>query len=70
MENKKDKKVEKKAEKKEGTKVELKLALKHPNKRFKLGRHVVTNVFQEFYLDKKELKELESKGCKKWLKKK
>ena len=54
-------------EKKEKTfKRELKVQPKHPRKHMQLGRHVVTNVFQIFELNEKEVKELSSKGCRKW----
>lgn len=48
-------------------KVELKLKKIHPKKAFRLGRHVVTNLFQEFDLNDAEIKELGSKGCQHWL---
>jgi hypothetical protein len=56
------------AEKKEKLeKVKLKLRKKHPKKAFRLGKHVVTHIFQEFELSEAEMVELQSKGCKAWL---
>lgn len=45
----------------------LKLKKVHPKKAFRLGKHVVTHIAQEFDLSKDEVKELESKGCKHWI---
>lgn len=48
-------------------KMKLKVILKHPHKRFRLGRHIITHKPAEYSLNEKELKELQSKGCQKWL---
>jgi len=45
----------------------LKLKRPHPNKKFRIGRHVVTHAPVEFDLNEKELKELDSVGCQKWI---
>ncbi len=56
------------SEKKEKlTKIKLKLKKNHPKKSFRLGRHLVGPVLEEFSLNEKEMKELQNKGCKAWL---
>ena len=56
------------AEKKvNGTAISLKLKRKHPRNSFRVGGHVVTRVFQEFTMSKKEMKEIENKGCQHWV---
>lgn len=45
----------------------LRVNLKHPMKKFRIGRHVVGKKAELFELNEDELKELESDGCKKWL---
>lgn len=45
----------------------LKLKKAHPRKHFRIGRHVVGLKAQAFELNKHELEELESKGCKAWI---
>lgn len=52
---------------KKGTKKSLKLKRRHPNNKIRLGRHLITAVKTDFYLNKKELEELESLGCQHWI---
>lgn len=52
----------------EGTPVKITLGKSHPHKKMQLGRHTVTYEPTVFYLNDKELKELESKGCQHWFK--
>lgn len=59
--------MEKEVKKESKKGIELKVKLIHPNKRFQLGRHTLTNVYQSFELNEAEKKELESAGCKKWV---
>lgn len=45
----------------------LKIAKRHPNGVFQLGRHKITFKAESFDLNKKEEAELESEGCKYWI---
>lgn len=50
------------------TLLKLKLSRPHPKKSFRLGKHIITHIESVFELNEKELIELESKGCKAWIK--
>ena len=50
-------------------KVELKLKKRHPANRMRLGRHVITNAFQLFELNKQEQAELEGQCGQVWFEK-
>ena len=45
----------------------LSVNLKHPTKRFNLGRYVIVQKAAEYDLNAAELKELEGAGPQKWL---
>lgn len=47
--------------------VEMRVVLSHPKKEFRLGRHVIKNVFAKYELNESEQKELMTAGPKKWL---
>ena len=51
----------------ENTIKKLKLKRRHPRKAMRLGRHIVTNIFQEFELNEAEQKELETEGGRAWM---
>lgn len=44
------------------------LSRPHPRKRYFFGKHIVTHIAQEFDLSKDEIKLLEGKGAKHWVK--
>lgn len=52
----------------EGKVYKLKLATRHPNNAFRLGKHVVTHLEGEFLLTPSEEKELQTPGPKKFIK--
>ena len=51
-------------------KVELKLKKRHPANRMRLGRHVITNVFQQFELNEAEQVELKGPCGQAWFQEK
>lgn len=59
----KEKKVEQLADKE----VVLKVNLKHPAKKFRLGRHVINTIETKYVLNHDEQMELMTAGPKKWL---
>ena len=49
------------------TKIKLKLNRRHPKNVFRVGRHTISNKLEMFEMNEKEMKELQTKGCKSWV---
>lgn len=45
----------------------LKVNLRHPHRRYRLGKHMIVQHFAEYDLSKEEEKELKDKGPQKWI---
>lgn len=48
-------------------KLYLRVALDHPNKRYRIQKHLITDKVQEFELSHEEQLELEGKAGKRWV---
>jgi len=48
-------------------KKQLRIKLKHPTRKMRLGRHEVTHIATTFDLNEAELSELDNKGPKHWI---
>ena len=48
-------------------KYKISVKLNHPNGKFYIQEHVIERAEKVFELNEKEVKELHSDGCKKWL---